>query len=443
MGNIGRGLGSLGRNVGNIFVGGGADGVGRFGRIGDFFGGIGDAVGVTDYGSQVGGPLFGGGSSDPVDVIQDYVEKTGDYDVVNRLLKDGMTEAEVAKMIQGQAGSAAASSGIGGLFTGGGRDGIGSFFGRVGDVLGGIGDALGVTNYGSMAGQQMTDEEAQTTIMDYLNRTGDYDTVNQMIASGMTEAQIAAQIMGGGTLQRGGSFIGGTRTPDAIRGIEDTVKRMLGMDGGSGGGGLGGLLGGISGRDLGAAGLAGLIGKLAYDEAKNRKGVPLTPSVVMNAAGRFNLENEIARRSGTEAPNPTEFGLLPQGTLPVLSGGRAPTEAQAELEKQKAEGMRYGGPVMAFAEGGNVDEQDFKRMNGDINGPGTEVSDDIPAMLSDGEFVMTGRAVRGAGAFNMKNKNGIITLTPDNGEDRDRGTKLMYEMMDLFKEFADEPEAVA
>ena len=98
---------------------------------------------------------------------------------------------------------------------------------------------------------------------------------------------------------------------------------------------------------------------------------------------------------------------------------------------------------MAFAEGGNVDEQDFKRMNGDINGPGTEVSDDIPAMLSDGEFVMTGRAVRGAGAFNMKNKNGIITLTPDNGEDRDRGTKLMYEMMDLFKEFADEPEAVA
>jgi len=56
---------------------------------------------------------------------------------------------------------------------------------------------------------------------------------------------------------------------------------------------------------------------------------------------------------------------------------------------------------------------------------------------------MTGRAVRGAGAFNMKNKNGIITLTPKNGEDRDRGTKLMYEMMDLFKEFADEPEAVA
>lgn len=223
---------------------------------------------------------------------------------------------------------------------------------------------------------------------------------------------------------------------------------LQGRQGGQGqqAGGLGGLLGGGGGLNmgaLGAAGLAGLLGKLAYDEAKDRKGVPLTPSVAMNAAGRFNLENEIARRSGTAAPNPVEFGLLPQGTLPALSGGRAPTAAQAQLEAQKATGMRYGGPVMAFAEGGNVDEQDFQRMNGDINGEGTEISDDIPAMLSDGEFVMTGRAVRGAGAFDMKNKNGIITLTPTKDESRDRGTKLMYEMMDLFKEFAEAPEAAA
>ena len=56
---------------------------------------------------------------------------------------------------------------------------------------------------------------------------------------------------------------------------------------------------------------------------------------------------------------------------------------------------------------------------------------------------MTGRAVRGAGAFDMKNKNGIITLTPTKDESRDRGTKLMYEMMDLFKEFAEAPEAAA
>ena len=107
--------------------------------------------------------------------------------------------------------------------------------------------------------------------------------------------------------------------------------------------------------------------------------------------------------------------------------------------QQVTQGMMRGGMVMPmrYAEGGNVATEDFEKMNGGINGEGTETSDDVPAMLSDGEFVMTGRAVRGAGAFDMsKGDGGIITLTPSKEEDRDRGTKLMYDMMDLFSEFA-------
>jgi hypothetical protein len=196
----------------------------------------------------------------------------------------------------------------------------------------------------------------------------------------------------------------------------------LGGQGGQGGMGIGGL--------LGTAGLAGLIGKLAYDEAKDRKGVPLTPLTQMNAMGRYNIEQEIARRTGQPTPNPVEFGLLPAGTMPSLSGG-APAPMQA----------RYGGPVMAFAEGGDVDQEVFARMTGDIDGKGTEISDEIPAMLSDGEFVMTGRAVRGAGAYDMNNDNGIITLKPANGESREKGIDLMYKMMDLFSEFATAPQA--
>jgi hypothetical protein len=186
------------------------------------------------------------------------------------------------------------------------------------------------------------------------------------------------------------------------------------------------------GSFLPMAGGAALLGKLAYDEAKDRKGVPLTPLTQMNAAGRYNIESEIARRQGLQAPNPVEFGLLPQGTMPVLSGGR-PSPAPRTAAN--------GGAIMAFKDGGNVDSQVFMRMSGDIDGPGTEVSDDIPAMLSDGEFVMTGRAVRGAGAFDMANKDGIVTLTRKNGESRERGTDLMYKMMDLFAEFADAPQA--
>jgi hypothetical protein len=232
-----------------------------------------------------------------------------------------------------------------------------------------------------------------------------------------------------------GSFIDEAfDTPDYIKNIGDSlgfggsnptpdfIKSISG--GGSGGSGFGG-------KDIAALGLAGLLGKLAYDEAKNAKGVAQTPMTSMNAAGRYNIEAEIARRMGNEAPNPTEFGLLPANTFPTLSGGR-PTPPPAE-------GMRYGGPVMAYADGGNVSMEEFERMVGDIEGPGTEVSDDIPAMLRDGEFVMTGQAVRGAGAFQMKKDGGIITLEPLGKEDRDKGTKLMYDMMKLFKDFAGEP----
>jgi hypothetical protein len=42
-----------------LFTGGGADAVGNFGQVGDFFGGIGDALGITNY-SGTGGGLLGG-----------------------------------------------------------------------------------------------------------------------------------------------------------------------------------------------------------------------------------------------------------------------------------------------------------------------------------------------------------------------------------------------
>ena len=53
---------------------------------------------------------------------------------------------------------------------------------------------------------------------------------------------------------------------------------------------------------------------------------------------------------------------------------------------------------------------------GEIMGPGTGTSDSIPARLSDGEFVMTARAVRNAGNGN-----------------RDLGAARMYDMMNRFE----------
>ena len=228
---------------------------------------------------------------------------------------------------------------------------------------------------------------------------------------------------------------------------------------------MGGGGGGISPLGmLGIGGLAASLGKLAYEDAKKQTGVPLTPLTTMSPTGRYNIEAEIARRMGQQAPNPVEFGLLPQGTIPQLSGGKPigsaaggmgpnmmfekpPVMAKSlggaieELQGGMAPGMMYGGPVMAYAqggavqmqEGGEMDPSEFPRMDGDINGPGTETSDDIPAMLSDGEFVMTGQAVRGAGSYDMAmDPKGIISLIPSFEEDRERGMDLMYKMMDAF-----------
>jgi hypothetical protein len=205
------------------------------------------------------------------------------------------------------------------------------------------------------------------------------------------------------------------------QGVEDALGTGPGGGGFFGGGGGGGFGDALKMGGIGA--LAAGLGKLAYEDAKKQTGVPLTPLTTMSPTGRYNIEAEISRRMGQEAPNPVEFGLLPTGTLPELSGG-------------KPAGMMYGGPVMAYAEGGAVQMQEggemdpsmFPRMDGDINGPGTETSDDIPAMLSDGEFVMTGQAVRGAGTYEMKSEpGGIISLVPSLEENRERGMDLMYQ----------------
>jgi hypothetical protein len=70
-----------------------------------------------------------------------------------------------------------------------------------------------------------------------------------------------------------------------------------------------------------------------------------------------------------------------------------------------AQGLRKGGQPTKFP-----------RKTGPINGPGTGTSDSIPAMLSDGEFVFTAKAVRNAG----------------NGSRR-KGARRMYKLMKMLE----------
>jgi hypothetical protein len=260
----------------------------------------------------------------------------------------------------------------------------------------------------------------------------------ELMSAGYTPEQIE-QAKANGTFN---ALVSQARSEGKVvsnRGAVGAIQNAL-TDGGDDQGGLG-----MMGK-LGIAGLAGLIGKLAYEEAKDQKGVPLTPLTQMDPLGRYNIEAEIARRTGAEMPSRVEFGLTPEG-MPALSGGSPRMAAQGGIMNLNMGGVpryNFGGGVqyfnqggtVAMAEGGDMDVainvEEFPVRDGQINGAGTETSDDIPAMLSDGEFVMTAKAVRGAGSFDVNNNNGILTLTPNGEPTRESGTRVMYKLMEHF-----------
>ena len=99
-------------------------------------------------------------------------------------------------------------------------------------------------------------------------------------------------------------------------------------------------------------------------------------------------------------------------TGPVIAPTRLPLEdkIQTQFAAKGGEMDLKNDPRM------QKDRMTFPRRQGYIAGPGTETSDDIPAMLSDGEFVMTARAVRGAGDGSRKD-----------------GVKKMYDIMRAFE----------
>lgn len=116
----------------------------------------------------------------------------------------------------------------------------------------------------------------------------------------------------------------------------------------------------------------------------------------------------------------------------ALASAMTPEEKEKKMEERNVEPIRFApgtfqvyqapkvnvvptySPAYA-AQGGEIDA----RRGGHLMGPGTGTSDSIPARLSDGEFVMTARAVRGAG----------------NGS-REDGAKKMYDMMHKFEKRA-------
>ena len=198
---------------------------------------------------------------------------------------------------------------------------------------------------------------------------------------------------------RQGGFLegvmGGTPGQSQIGMIEDTLRgRPSDPVRQNQQSGIGGLFGGLAGGNLTIPALYGLASY--YGAKRDEGGLAATPATTMDQLGRY----QIAQNLGTGGSR-EDFGLLP-----------APK-------------------ALKFAEGG-VAELDM-RQGGESAGPGTGTSDDIPAMLSDGEFVMTAKATRGAGAYNVKTSKGGIELVKTSSPSREAGVKNMRKLMKTFE----------
>lgn len=124
---------------------------------------------------------------------------------------------------------------------------------------------------------------------------------------------------------------------------------------------------------------------------------PTGPSLLASEPGRYGFD--VARFAQREAP-PSSPVFPPGGYI-------APSIAAAPIPPPQYGRVEYPTGIMAAKAGGH------------ISGPGNGTSDSIPARLSDGEFVMTAKAVRGAG----------------NGS-RMKGARKMYELMHKYERMA-------
>jgi hypothetical protein len=125
--------------------------------------------------------------------------------------------------------------------------------------------------------------------------------------------------------------------------------------------------------------------------------------------GRFTLGfGSILDKDSQGGPSYQDFQVT---TDTVVPGFDQPTPIRKVTE------FAANGGLMSLAQGG------FPRKNGKITGPGTETSDDIPAMLSDGEFVVNARTVRGLGQA-MGGKG--------NEDARERGASFLYSIQDKY-----------
>ena len=187
-----------------------------------------------------------------------------------------------------------------------------------------------------------------------------------------------------GNKKTSGSFLSNLKIP-ALTDTDDQGRRQLT--------GFGSALG------------VGLPSVLAYmgAAADARRAQPMDPADYMSA---------VDRRYGGQFARPPEAERI-QNLNPIIQQPQGRAEGGlmgTEFAYSAYDGKPMG--IQTMADGGET----FPRKTGQISGPGGPKDDKIPAMLSDGEFVFTAKAVENAG-----------------------GPKAMYKMMNRLDPESERP----
>ena len=122
-----------------------------------------------------------------------------------------------------------------------------------------------------------------------------------------------------------------------------------------------------------------------------------------NAPIYYPFASEVTKQYNAQQEGPFSF-----------TAGPPPDAMIQNLTSQRIPGVTY------------VADGAFMRRNGLTEGPGTETSDDIPAMLSDGEFVTNAEANRGIGAMALLDQGMPQEVAMDPEQQRLAGARQMY-----------------
>ena len=226
--------------------------------------------------------------------------------------------------------------------------------------------------------------------------SGSFMQLNPGILAGTDPSSIAGFLQGtGATIATGGSMSG------LAQGYKDlSMLQKLG---------------------LGGLGLAGMGAFNKQEEPGQMPGATspyltrgLTPARLSNAYSTAGIP--VGAPQGGNALDSSFAGYDPinQAYAALLNQGYGDLEFP-EFSQSQIKGAKDGGGIARLMDGGELPQMDLRENGGDINDPeGSGDEDTVPALLADGEFVMTKQAVTGMGNGN-----------------HDTGIANLYAMMDM------------